>query len=107
MFYNPSLLRKLSPTWEVLVARAQLCVEHVEHIKRLSRATCRVPRGTKGQLSCLVRQSRNPISFSFILSAEPLTDEGGEETGVPGENDDELEKMTHSKSPKIQAPTET
>ena len=24
--------------------------------------------------------------FSFILLAEPLTDEGGEETGEPGEN---------------------
>ena len=23
--------------------------------------------------------------FSFILLSEPLTDEGGEETGVPGE----------------------
>ena len=30
--------------------------------------------------------------------AEPLTDEGGEETEVPGENpDDELQKMPHTK----------
>ena len=29
--------------------------------------------------------------------AEPLTDEGGEETGVPGENPgDELQKMPHT-----------
>ena len=32
------------------VARVQLCANHVQHIERLSRATCRVPRGTKGQL---------------------------------------------------------
>ena len=31
------------------VARAQLCVNHVQHIERLS---CRVPLGTKGQLNC-------------------------------------------------------
>ena len=36
------------------VAKAQSCANHVEHIKRLSRATCRVPRGKKGQLSCKV-----------------------------------------------------
>ena len=58
------------------VARAQPCANHVQHIQRSSRATCRVPRGTKGQL----------IYFNFILLAEPLTDEGREETGVPGEN---------------------
>ena len=31
-------------------------------------------------------QSLNPIYLSFILLAEPLTDEGGEETRVPKEN---------------------
>ena len=35
----------------VQVAKAQLCANHVQHIERLSRASCRVPRGTKGQLS--------------------------------------------------------
>ena len=59
-----------------LVAWAQLCVNHVQHIERLSRATCRVPRGTKGQLSYYVWQSLNRIYFSFILLAEPWTDEG-------------------------------
>ena len=33
------------------VARALLCANHVRHIERLSRATCSVPLGTKGQLS--------------------------------------------------------
>ena len=45
-----------------------------------------VPRGMKGQLSYYVWQSLNYIYFSFILLAEPLTNEGGVETGVPGEN---------------------
>ena len=35
-----------------------------------------VPRGTKGQLNYKVWQSLNRIYFSFILLAEPLTDEG-------------------------------
>ena len=33
------------------VAKAQSSANHVQHIERLSRATCRVPLGTKGQLS--------------------------------------------------------
>ena len=33
------------------VARVQSCANHVQHIERLSRATCRAPRGTNGQLS--------------------------------------------------------
>ena len=45
-----------------------------------------MPHGTKGQLSYKVWQSLNHISFSFVLLAESLTDKGGEETGVPGEN---------------------
>ena len=33
------------------MAWVQLCANHVQHIECLSRATCRVPVGTKGQLS--------------------------------------------------------
>ena len=33
------------------VSRAQSCANYVQHIERLSRATCSVPLGTKGQLS--------------------------------------------------------
>ena len=33
------------------VARAQSCANHVQHIERLSRATCGVSLGTKEQLS--------------------------------------------------------
>ena len=41
----------------------------------------------------------NRIYLSFILLAQPLTDEGGEETGVPGENPgDELQKMPHTEA---------
>ena len=39
----------------------------------------------KGQLSYYVWQSLNRIYLSFFLLAEPLTNEEGEETGVPGE----------------------
>ena len=48
--------------------------------------SCYVPRGTKEQLSYTVLQSLNRVYLSFILLAEPWTDQGGEETGVPGEN---------------------
>ena len=33
------------------VPMAQLCANHVQHIRHLSRTTCCVPYGTKGQLS--------------------------------------------------------
>ena len=39
------------------------------------------------------------IYFSFILLAEQITNEGGEETGVRIETpDDELQKMPHTKA---------
>ena len=52
-FYN--LLtepRTVSNTY-VQVARPKSCAtpDHVQHIERLSRATCRMPRGNKGQFS--------------------------------------------------------
>ena len=40
--------------------------------------SCYMPRGTKGQLSYEVWQSLNHMYLSFILLAEPLTDDGGE-----------------------------
>ena len=79
----PNLLtahRTVSNTY-AQVARAQLCANHVQHIQRSSRATRYVPRDTMGQLSYSVWQSWNRICFSFILLAEPLTDERGQETG--------------------------
>ena len=58
--------------------------------------------------SAIKFDSLNCIYLNFILLAEPLTNEGGEETGVPGENPWQWasENATY-KSPKIQAPTET
>ena len=44
-FFMISLRRELSQT------RSLKCANHVQHIDRLSRATCSVPLGTKGQLS--------------------------------------------------------
>ena len=49
IFTVSSLRRELSPT-RSLVARAQWCANHVQHNERFSRAACRVPRDTKGQL---------------------------------------------------------
>ena len=48
------------------VARAPTCANLVQHIGSLSRATYRVPRSTKGQLSCSVWLSLNSIYFSFF-----------------------------------------
>ena len=73
------------------------CLQHFHSqgqsaIKHISRATCRVPHGRKGHLSFQVWQSLGRIYFSCILLAEPLTTEGGEETGAPGkEPNDELQ----------------
>ena len=40
----------------------------------------------EGTAQLLIWQSWIRIYFSFILLAKLLTDEGGAETGVPGEN---------------------
>ena len=50
-FYNLLTASRTVSNTYALVVRAQLYVYHVQHIERLPRATCRVPRGTKGQLS--------------------------------------------------------
>ena len=68
------------------VARAQLCANPVQHTEHLLHATCRVAHGMKGQLCYQVWQSLNHIYFSFILLAELLAYEAGEETRAPGEN---------------------
>ena len=69
---------------------------------------CYDQRGTVGQLCSKVWQSLHRIYFSFILLAEPLTDEGREETGVSGENPQRRasENVTYY-SPQIQDQTET
>ena len=54
IFYNLLTTPRTVSNTNALVARAQSCANHVQHIERLSRAACRVPRDTKGQLSYLV-----------------------------------------------------
>ena len=73
-FYNLFTAPRNVSNTHVLVARAQSCANHVQHIERLSRATCRVPRGTKGQLRLFVLQILNRIYFRLIIMTEPLTD---------------------------------
>ena len=67
------------------VARAQLCANHVRHIEHLSHATCHVSRGRDSSATKFDRVEITFISAVFYW-LKPLTDEGGEETGVPGEN---------------------
>ena len=68
-FYNlPTAPRTVSS----MHALVQSCANHVQHIKCLSCATCRVPCGTKGQLSYQVWQSWNHIYLIFILLAESI-----------------------------------
>ena len=71
------------------VARAQSCASHVNtssghHVQHvmLCATWC------KGYKGSAIKFDRVDIAFylSFIFWAGPLTDEGGEETGVPGEN---------------------
>ena len=51
--------RELSPTRNAQVAQAHSCVNHVQHIERLSRATCRV--------TChLVRRDSSAIKFDRV-----------------------------------------
>ena len=50
------------------VVMAGSCANHVQYIERLSRAACRVPCGTKGQLSCYVfDKTQITFIFSFTL----------------------------------------
>ena len=87
-FTFPSLRRELSPTrtlkWpghnRVQITCNTSSAYHVQHVAL--RATWY--EGTAQLLS--LTEFKSHFYLSFILLAEPLTDEGGEETGVPGEN---------------------
>ena len=50
-FYNLLTAPRTISNTNAPVARAQSCANSVQRTERLSRATCRVPRGRKGQLS--------------------------------------------------------
>ena len=67
-FYN--LLTALSRTVSNTYAQtpgAQSCANHVQHIRCLSHAASRVPRGTKGQLNYQGLTELNRIYFSYIF----------------------------------------
>ena len=80
-------LQTISNTYTQM-AWAQSCANYVQHIEGLSRAACRVKFHVVWRDSSAIKFDRVEIAFIwvFILLAEPLTNEGGEETGVPGEN---------------------
>ena len=79
-FFNDLLTapRTASNTY-AQVARAQSCANHVQHNERLSRTTDRVTCLVVRRDSSTVKFDRVEIAFylSFILLAEPLTDEVG------------------------------
>ena len=56
------------------VAQAQLCANHVQHIERLSSATCHAACHLARRDSSAIKlwQSWNRIYLSFILLAEPF-----------------------------------
>ena len=87
-FTIPSLRRELSPTRtlktlghnSVKITCNTSSAYHVQHV--VLRATWY--EGTAQLLS--LTDFKSHFYLSFILLAEPFTGEGGEETGVPGEN---------------------
>ena len=85
-FYNLLTAPRTVSNTYAQVARAQSCANHVQHIERVSRATCSVPLGRRDGSG--VKFVRVEIAFILVLFhwLKPLTDEGGEETGVPAEN---------------------
>ena len=56
IFYNLLTAPQTVSNTYAQVAKAQLGENHVQHIERLSQATCCVPVGTKGQLSYQIWQ---------------------------------------------------
>ena len=62
----------------------------------------------EGIVQLLILTEFKFIYFRFIVLTEPLTNEGGEETGMPGEKPQwqASENATYYR-PKIQAPNET
>ena len=90
IFTISSLHREPSPTR--MLKCNTLSVHHMQHVMLIA-TWC---KGT-AQLLSLTECCR--IYLSFILLVEPLTDEGGEKTGEPGENPgDELQKMPHTEA---------
>ena len=81
MFYNLLTAPRTVSNTYARVARAQSCANHVQHIRRLSRVTCRDACYMVRRDSSAIKSDRLEIALqfylSFILLAEPLTDEGG------------------------------
>ena len=83
-FTISSLCREPSPTCTLKWPGRN----HEQHFERISRAACRFTCDMVRRDSSAIKFDRVEITFisAFILLAEPLTNERGEETRVPGEN---------------------
>ena len=109
-FYN--LLPALRTAFNMYaqVMQAQSCTNHVQYIECLSHATCRVTCHVVRRDSSAIKFNRVEIVFilAFLLLAEPLTDEGGEETEYPEKTPgDELQKIPPTKAQRFKPRSET
>ena len=50
-FYSVLTAPRIVSSTQTQVAKALSCANHVQNTERLSRATCHMPRGKKGQVS--------------------------------------------------------
>ena len=108
-FYNLLTAPRTVSNTYALVGRTQSGTNHVQHIERLSRATCRVPRGTKGQLMQLLNLTELK-SHLFSLYLNGLTMNRSRRGGNWSTRRKPLTKSfrkCHVLSQKIQAPSET
>ena len=109
-FYNLLTAPRTVSNTYAQVARAQPCANHVQHIECLSSASVMLRatwyEGTAQLLS--LTELKSDLFELYFYWLNHKTDEGGEETGVPGENPwrRASENATYY-SPKIQAPSET
>ena len=70
------------------VAQVRSCANHVQHIERFSHATYHVMCHVVQRDSSAIKFDRVEIAFMLALFywVNHQPNEGGEETGVPGEN---------------------
>ena len=79
------------------VAWAQSWANQGQHTGHMSRATCRVSRGTKDTSATKFDRTETALILAPFYWLKPLTDEGEEETRVPKENPyNELQQMSHT-----------
>ena len=89
-FYNLFTALRTVSNMYAQVVKAQSCANHMQHVERLSHATCDVPHGMKGQLSYL---------FYLYLTGWTTNQwwKGRKPQYLEKTPDDELQKLPHTK----------